>query len=94
MKVKCAVEKEFNFYCLFVESLLLLRRMAGLSVAQLSADSHVSTRTYAKFSKKTPIKIECCFRLVAGSCKGATKEEFLSFCKELGTQIYDSFSDC
>lgn len=94
MKVKCAVEKEFNFYCFFVESLLLLRRMAGLSVAQLCADSHVSTRTYAKFSKKTPIKIECCFRLVAGSCKGATKEEFLSFCKELGTQIYDSFSDC
>jgi hypothetical protein len=94
MKVKCMVKKRAYFFPYFVDSLQVLRRVAGLSIAQLCADSHVSTRTYAKFSKKTPIKIECCFRLVAGSCKGATKEEFLSFCKELGTQIYDSFSEC
>lgn len=94
MKVKCTVEKEPNFYCFFVESLQVLRRMAGLTVAQLCADSHVSTRTYAKFSKKVPVKMECCFRLVAGSCKGATWEEFMTFWKELGIRIYDSCSEC
>ena len=94
MKVKCTVEKEPNFYYFFVESLQVLRRMAGLSVAQLCADSHVSTRTYAKFSKKVPVKMECCCRLVAGSCKGATKEEFMTFWNVLGTRIYDSFSEC
>ena len=88
------MEKEFNFYCLFVESLQVLRRMAGLTVAQLCEDSHVSTRTYAKFSKKVPVKMECCFRLVAGSCKGATWEEFMTFWKELGIRIYDSCSEC
>ena len=94
MKVKCTVEKEPNFYYFFVESLQVLRRMAGLTVAQLCADSHVSTRTYAKFSKKVPVKMECCFRLVAGSCKGATWEEFMTFWKELGIRIYDSCSEC
>ena len=94
MKVKCTVEKEPNFYYFFVESLQVLRRMAGLTVAQLCEDSHVSTRTYAKFSKKVPVKMECCFRLVAGSCKGATWEEFMTFWKELGIRIYDSCSEC
>lgn len=94
MKVKCTVKKELNFYCFFVESFQLLRKIAGLSVAQLCADSHVSTRTYAKFTKKIPVKMECYFRLVAGCCKGATREEFMTFWKDLGIRIYDSCSEC
>ena len=88
------MKKELNFYCFFVESFQLLRKIAGLSVAQLCADSHVSTRTYAKFTKKIPVKMECYFRLVAGSCKGVTKEEFMTFWKKLGIRIYDYFSEC
>ena len=87
------VKKRAYFFPYFVDSLQVLRRVAGLSIAQLCADSHVSTRTYAKFSKKVPVKMECCCRLVAGSCKGATREEFMTFWNVLGTRIYDSFSE-
>ena len=87
------VKKRAYFFPFFVDSLQVLRRVAGLSIAQLCADSHVSTRTYAKFSKKVPVKMECCCRLVAGSCKGATREEFMTFWNVLGTRIYDSFSE-
>lgn len=87
------MKKYFNLYCFFIESLQELRKKAGLSVAQLCADSHVSTRTYAKFSKQTLVKFECCFRLVVGSCKGTTKEEFLEFWEGVGTEIYDYYSE-
>lgn len=82
------MKKYFNLYCFFIVSLQELRKKASLSVVQLCADSHVSTRTYAKFSKQTLVKFECCFRLVLGCCKGATFEEFMEFWHKIGEWIY------
>ena len=87
------MKKYFSLYCFFIESLQELRKKAGLSVAQLCADSHVSTRTYAKLSKNERVKDECYYRLVTGSCKGANFEEFMEFWRKIGEWIYDTFSE-
>lgn len=92
MKVKYTMKKDKEFYHFFVDSIQELRKETGTSVTQLCADSHVSTRTFAKFTKKIPIKPECCYRLIAGSCKGATEQEFLQFWEAIGIDIYNRFS--
>lgn len=87
------MENYFSFYQLFVDLVNDLRKKTGTTVSQLCADSHVSTRTFAKLSRKTPVKFECCYRLAAGSCKSATKNEFLEFWMHLGEEFYDKFSE-
>ena len=85
------MKKDDFFLHFLIESIHDLRNAAGLSVKQLCEDAHVSTRTFAKLSKKERVKDECYVRLVAGSCKGATFEEFMGFWMKLGIWIYERY---
>lgn len=87
------MENYQEFYHLFVDSLQNLRKKSGTTVSQLCSDSHVSTRTYAKMVKKIPVKPECCIRLLQGSCKGSTEQEFLEFLHVLGVESYARFCE-
>lgn len=86
--------KCLKFYILFVDSFQELRKECGITVVQLCTDSHVSSRTYAKFAKKIPVRFECCFRLFIGCFKGASKEEIKEFLNKLVDVLYDYYSEC
>lgn len=67
--------KIFRFYGSFVDSFNLLRKESGITIKQLCKDSHVSTRTYAKFVKKKtsgPTVISVCSSVVS---KGPPKKK-------------------
>lgn len=87
------MKKDESFLYFLVENIQYLRREAGLTVSQLCSDAHVSTRTFAKLSKNERVKDECYYRIVAGSCKGATIEEFMEFWHKIGEWIYETFSE-
>lgn len=85
--------KSPKFYFILVVLFEELRKKCGMSIIRLCSDSSVSTRTYAKFVKKIPIRYDCCIRLFIGICKGATKEEIRDFLLKLLDYLYDYFSE-
>lgn len=85
--------KIFRFYGRFVDRFNLLRKGSGITIQRLCADSHVSTRTYAKFVKKKVIRSDCYIRLFIGCFKGATKEEIKEFLNQLVDELYDRYSE-
>lgn len=87
------MEKNQEFYGLFVDSFNLLRKESGITIQQLCKDSHVSTRTYAKFVKKKIIRSDCYIRLFIGCFKGAAKEEIKEFLIRLVGELYDYYSE-
>lgn len=93
MEVKYAMKKNFRSYDTLVDSFNLLRKESGITIKQLCKDSHVSTRTYAKFVKKKIIRSDCYVRLFIGSFKGATKEEIQVFLLRLLDEFYDYYSE-
>lgn len=78
----------YKLYIYLVEAIQYQRKECGITIKQLCSESHVSTKTYAKFCKKRPIKTDCCFKLVKGIGMSATYEEFMEFWMKLGDWIY------
>ncbi len=82
------MEKNQEFYHLFVDSLQDLRKKSGTTVNNLCSESCVSSRTYAKVVKKIPVKAECQFRLLKGMSHMATYEEFMKEWDKWGDRFY------
>lgn len=82
----CFTSIEVKLIRFFLEQ---LRQVSGTSVKQLCLNAHVSTRTYAKIRKLTPVKSECYYRLLIGITLTATYEEFLDSWLHLGQQFYN-----
>lgn len=85
------IRKFFSFYLYFIDRTQEFRKEMGISITQLCTESHVSTRTFARFTKGLPIKPECCFKLLIGCGFAATKEEFMKYWIQLGEWLYRKF---
>ena len=68
------------------------RKESRTSIKQLCICSHVSTRTYAKILKLTPVKSECYYRLFVGIAYVANYEEFIAYWLILGQQFYHQYN--
>lgn len=70
-----------------------LREVSGISVRSLCSSSHVSSCTFAKITKKQPVKGECYLRLLEGISYAVNEEEFVEHWGKLGQELYLFFSE-